>query len=250
MNMLSKSQIKLITSLAQKKGRTKNGLFLVEGIKGISEILQSDFKLHSLFTTKEIFNSEVSKTHIISEEELKKISSLKTPQTAIALFKIPQKEEVKLNGLVLALDGIRDPGNLGTIIRLCDWFGIDQLLCSKDTVDCYNPKVVQATMGSITRISIHYLDLEQEFLDHRDFPICGAFLEGENIYNATLPQNAVILLGNEANGISEKMENLVSRKLNIPQFSRGKETESLNVATATAIFLSEFRRKDLLESEV
>lgn len=248
--MLSKSQIKLITSLAQKKGRTKNGLFFVEGIKGISEILQSHFKLNSLFTTRDIFNSEESKTHIISEEELKKISNLKTPQTAIALFEIPKKEKVIFQGLVLALDGIRDPGNLGTIIRLCDWFGVDQLLCSQDTVDCYNPKVVQATMGSITRISIHYLDLEQEVLKHTDFQICGAFLEGENVYKTNLPQNAVILLGNEANGISEKMEKLVSRKLNIPQFSKGQETESLNVATATAIFLSEFRRRELLEGEV
>lgn len=241
--MLSKSQIKLITSLAQKKGRTKNGLFFVEGIKGISEILQSNFTLHSLYTTREIFHSEDSKTFIVSEEELKKISKLKTPQTAIALFKIPKEKVIKLEGLVLALDGIRDPGNLGTIIRLCDWFGIDQLLCSKDTVDCYNPKVVQATMGSITRISVNYLDLEGEFSKHSHFLVCGAFLEGENIYNSSLPQNAILVLGNEANGVSGKIENLVTRKLNIPQFSEGQNTESLNVATATAILLSEFRRR-------
>lgn len=246
--MLSKSQIKLITSLAQKKGRTKNGLFFVEGIKGITEILESDFTLHSIYTTSEIFNSEKAKTFVVSEGELKKISKLKTPQTAVALFEIPGEKEIKLEGLVLALDGVRDPGNLGTIIRLCDWFGIEQLLCSKDTVDCYNPKVVQATMGSITRISINYKDLK--FLKAMKYPICGAFLEGENVYNSPLPQNTVILLGNEANGISENIEKLVTRKLNIPQFSKSQNTESLNVATATAILLSEFRRRGLLESEV
>jgi TrmH family RNA methyltransferase len=145
--------------------------------------------------------------------------------------------------LVVALDGIRDPGNLGTIIRLCDWFGIETLLCSNDTVDCYNPKVVQATMGSITRVTISYVDLELVLKNNIDQPVVGTFLKGENIYMTQLPKSGILILGNEANGISEEVEKMVSQKLNIPRFGKSQSTESLNVATATAILLSEFRRQ-------
>lgn len=241
--MVSKSQIKLITGLEQKKNRTKSGLFLVEGKKGIREILNSQFELDSLYTTGEIFNAPPSKTHVINETELKKISRLKTPQTALALFKIPEVKPVVINGLVVALDGIRDPGNLGTIIRLCDWFGIETLLCSPDTVDCYNPKVVQATMGSITRIAITYVDLSTILKNNIGQPVIGTFLKGENIYTTQLPKNGILILGNEANGISKEIEEMVSQKLNIPQFGKSQSTESLNVATATAILLSEFLRQ-------
>src|SRR5690606_31815010 len=150
--MVSKSQIKLITSLEQKKNRVRHGLFMVEGIKGISELINSHFELETLYTTKGEFTASDSKTVNISENDLKKISNLKTPQVAVGLFRIPEVKPPEIKGLCLALDGIRDPGNLGTIIRLCDWFGIKELLCSRDTVDCFNPKVVQATMGSITRV--------------------------------------------------------------------------------------------------
>ena len=241
--MVSKSQIKLITGLEQKKNRTKSGLFIVEGKKGIREILTSRFKLDSLFTTGEIFNAPQSKTNLISEAELKKISRLKTPQSALALFKIPKENTPVIKGLVMALDGIRDPGNLGTIIRLCDWFGIDTLLCSRDTVDCYNPKVVQATMGSITRVEITYADLPAILKDSIEQPVMGTFLKGGNIYTTQLPKNGILILGNEANGISDEVEKMVSQKLNIPQFGKIQSTESLNVATATAILLSEFRRQ-------
>ncbi|MFO8148270.1 MAG: TrmH family RNA methyltransferase [Bacteroidota bacterium] len=242
--MVSKSQIKLITSLEQKKARTKNKLFIVEGIKGISEILASDYELVSLFTTKEIFDVPTSKTNLIKEADLKKISKLKTPQTAVALFEIPDVKSPDLNGLIIALDGVRDPGNLGTIIRLCDWFGVKTLLCSKDTVDCYNPKVVQASMGSITRVKVNYLDLSQVIKDNPEIPVMGTFLEGENLYKANFPSNGILVLGNEANGISKELEQMVSMKLNIPQFGDSQNTESLNVATATAVFLGEFRRRE------
>ena len=241
--MVSKSQIKLITSLEQKKHRTKNGLFIVEGKKGIEEVLESHFELQSLYTTEDIFNAPKTKTHLISEAELKKISRLKSTQVALALFKIPEPKEIKLNGLVVALDGVRDPGNLGTIIRLCDWFGVSTLVCSKDTVDCFNPKVVQATMGSITRVDIHNVDLPLFLKENKSILRYGTFLEGEDFYSSVLAADAILVLGNEANGISEEIEKLISKKINIPQFSKNNKTESLNVATATAVFLSEIRRK-------
>ena len=148
-----------------------------------------------------------------------------------------------MDGLVLALDDVRDPGNLGTIIRLCDWFGIATLICSKATVDCYNPKVVQATMGSITRVQIHYVDLEPFLKDNEaQFPIYGTFMNGSTIYQESLSQKGILVMGNEANGISPAIEALVQKRLTIPRFGVNQETESLNVATATAIVLNEFRR--------
>lgn len=243
--MVSKSQIKLITSLEQKKGRAKTGLFVVEGKKGITEILNSDLKLNVLFTTEDIFASPPQKTFLITPAELKKISRLKTAQTAVALFEIPQQKEINTDKLIVALDGVRDPGNLGTIIRLCDWFGIDDLVCSGDTVDCYNPKVVQATMGSITRVNVVYCDLLQFLKENQSLTTWGTFLEGNNIYNSEISEKGIIILGNESNGISSEMERMVTSKIHIPQFGTAAKTESLNVATATAIVLSEFKRRML-----
>lgn len=241
--MFSKSQFKLIKSLAQKKYRLKHQLFVAEGKKVISDLLNSSIELHSLFTTDDIFEAERNKTFLIDEAELKKISNLTTPQTALAVFSMPINKKPELKGLMVALDEVQDPGNLGTIIRMCDWFGVEQLICSAGTVDCYNPKVVQATMGSIARVNISYVSLP-EFIKQGDgkMPVFGAFLEGENIYTEDLPEG-IIVMGNEANGISAEVEALVTKKLVIPQFGNSQETESLNVATATAIFLSEFRRR-------
>ncbi len=239
--MFSKSQIKLITSLAQKKYRTKHKLFSAEGVKVITELLNSEFSLHSVYTTEKIFDVDSEKLFGIQEADLKKISQLKTPQKAVALFEIPEVENFDAEGLVVALDGVRDPGNLGTIIRLCDWFGVEQLVCSRDTVDCFNPKVVQATMGSIARVKIIYVDLPL-FLSEQTLPIFGAFMEGSNIYQEILPSEGILVLGNEANGISRNIEKLVQEKVSIPRFGKLQTTESLNVATATAILLSEFRR--------
>ena len=246
--MFSKSQIKLIKSLSQKKFRMKNGLFVIEGKKGISELLNSSLKLHALYTTEDIFKAEAEKTFFISEADLKKISYLHTPQTALAVFHIPQHEVPTIGGLQVVLDEIQDPGNLGTIIRLCDWFGIKDLICSFGTVDCYNPKVVQATMGSISRINIHYYDIAEYLSVANDkVVIYGTFLEGKNVYTEALTPDGIIVLGNEANGISKEVERLVSKKLSIPQFGASQNTESLNVATAAAIFLSEFGRRIFTE---
>ncbi len=239
--MLSKSQIKLIKSLAQKKYRLKHSLFTVEGVKGITEFLNSDFKLHHIYSVSDAFEVPVHLFTKISNPELKRISQLKTPNKALAIFEMPTVKPIDTNGLIVALDSISDPGNLGTIIRLCDWFGISDLLCSENTVDCYNPKVVQATMGSFTRVNINYLELDA-FLNTYEFEKFGTFMSGKSIYNQSLPNKGIVVLGNEANGISASVENKIDIKLGIPRFGKLKATESLNVATATAIVLSEFKR--------
>lgn len=240
--MLTKNQIKLISSLSQKKSRSQQQMFVVEGKKGISEFLESSFELSHLYAISDDFSVQDDKFTIITEAELKKISNLTTPNHAVALFKIPKGVAVDASQLVLALDDVRDPGNLGTIIRLCDWFGIEHVVCSEATVDCYNPKVVQATMGSMTRVSIHYLDLKS-FLEASELPKFGAFMEGDTVYNQLLPNQGILVMGNEANGISSGIETLIDKKISIPHFGNLKAAESLNVATATAILLSEFRRR-------
>ncbi len=241
--MVSKNQIKLITSLQQKKFRQTHKLFIAEGAKVIQEFLQSNFVLEHLFVTETIFTdvNNSQKTQI-SEADLKKITCLATPNNCLALFKIPEQKKATTSGLIVALDDIRDPGNLGTIIRLCDWFGVTEIICSEQTVDVYNPKVIQATMGSIARVSVTYLNLEN-YIKETNSPVYGTFMDGKNVYNESLSENAILILGNEANGISKQLENLVSNKIAIPRFGNLQQTESLNVATATAIFLSEFRRK-------
>ncbi|APY01235.1 TrmH family RNA methyltransferase [Lacinutrix venerupis] len=238
--MLSKSQIKLITRLKQKKYRIADGFFVAEGIKVINELLNSSLQLHFLFTTESFVDNNEQEI-LITENELKKISFLTTPNKALAVFKIPEQKNIETKGLIVALDSVRDPGNLGTIIRLCDWFGVKELICTKETVDCYNPKVVQATMGSITRVNISYLDLNM-FLAETKIPIFGAFMDGENVYKKQLPKEGIIVLGNEANGISKNIEKQVTERIAIPRFGDLQETESLNVATAGSILLSEFRR--------
>ena len=239
--MLSKSQIKLITRLKQKKYRIADGYFVAEGIKVIKELLESSLELHSIFTI-ESFKSHTENETLVTETELKKISFLTTPNKALAVFKIPTQKNVDYTGLIVVLDSVRDPGNLGTIIRLCDWFGVKELVCSKETVDCYNPKVIQATMGSITRVNISYLDLNT-FLAEAETPVFGAFMDGKNVYKSELPKTGIIIMGNEANGISEVIEQQVTNRIAIPRFGDLQATESLNVATATAILLSEFRRQ-------
>lgn len=240
--MVSKNQIKLITSLQQKKYRIVNQLFFAEGVKVIQELLESNFELEHLYTTQNDFDDVlISKKTLIHENDLKKISALATPNSCLAVFKIPNENEIVEAGLIVALDSIRDPGNMGTILRLCDWFGVQQIVCSKETVDIYNPKVVQATMGSITRVNVNYVDLNA-FISNTHLPVFGTFMDGNNIYKTSLPQEGVIIMGNEANGICDELENLVQNRLSIPRFGILKKTESLNVATATAIVLSEFRR--------
>ncbi|MCK5815485.1 MAG: RNA methyltransferase [Flavobacteriaceae bacterium] len=240
--MLTKNGIKLIKSLGVKKHRLQNNLFVVEGVKGVNEFLNSNFELEKLYCTIDFKHAiEYSKFEEITDSELNKISNLSSPNKAIALFKIPTYLEPKNTVFSLILDGINDPGNLGTIIRLCDWFGIKQLICSKDTVDCYNPKVTQATMGSLTRVDIHYCNLDS-FIKNSKLPVYAALIHGENVYKTALPKKALLVMGNEANGISEPIQKLIKNQLNIPRFGNEQLTESLNVATATAILLSEFCR--------
>ncbi len=239
--MLSKSQLKLINSLKHKKYRLSNKLFVAEGIKTVQELINSEVDLVRLYlTTMEIAAPDHLCT-IISSKELKRISFLSTPQKVFGLFQIPDPKPIDHEGLIIALDSVSDPGNLGTIIRLCDWFGVKDLVCSPDTVDCYNPKVVQATMGSIARVNVTYTELGT-FLGESEKPSYGTFMEGEIIYNSELPDSGVIVFGNEAHGISDNLKGKIKKAITIPQFSVHQQTESLNVANAVAIVLSEFRR--------
>lgn len=238
---LSKKQLKVITSLQQKKYRSKYGLFIAEGTKVVNEFLNSPFELNQLFCISDTSYKEIDKITLISDLELKKTSSLKTPNNVVALFKIPLENSLKKDGFIVVLDEINDPGNLGTIIRLCDWFGVDQLVCSKNTVDCFNPKVVMASMGSLNRVSIVYTNLET-YLQESTLPKYATLMDGENVYKSKLPKNAILVMGNEANGISPSILKLLNYAVSIPRFGKTQQTESLNVATATSILLSEFKR--------
>jgi TrmH family RNA methyltransferase len=238
--MLTKSQIKLITSLKQKKFRIQHQLFVVEGVKVVQEFLNSNYELEAIFAVEDRYSQYNQKFTLVDSKELAKISGFSTPNKVLATFKIPSSLTVNWSSLIVALDGINAPGNLGTIIRLCDWFGIEDLVCSEDTVDCYNPKVVQASMGSHTRVNITYVDLKKTLSTVSN--CMGTFMDGISIYNQTLPKTGVIVLGNEANGISENIESLIDLRLSIPRFGKLKQTESLNVANAAAIVLSEFKR--------
>ena len=242
--MLTKNQSKRILSLKQKKQRLKQGLFIVEGPKVVQEFIDSNYELVEIFSINNNYAHFEGKLTIIDENALKKISSLVTPNTVLAVFKIPTPIEVNANGLILALDELNNPGNLGTIIRLCDWFGIKDLVCSTTTVDCYNSKTVQAAMGSHTRVNIIYLDLEL-FLDAQSYTM-GTFMDAKaSIYEMELPSSGVVVLGNEANGISDAIASKLNTRLAIPRFGLLKQTESLNVANAAAIVLSEFKRRSI-----
>ena len=240
--MLSKNQIKLINSLQQKKYRNLQNLFIVEGEKGVNEFLESKIELHSLYYTDTFkLTKEGSQYFSVTEKDLKKISQLKTPNNVLAVFHKPVSKSIKEKGLTLVLDAIKDPGNLGTIIRLCDWFNVTQLICSLETVDCFNPKVVQATMGSLIRVPIVYTDIIP-FLENTTTPFYVAMMEGDNIYKTTLPKEAILIMGNEADGISNAVWSMAKNRLMIPRINNSQKPESLNVATATAVLLSEFNR--------
>ena len=223
-----------------KKYRIQNKLFVAEGEKLIRDLLGSGLELHSLFTSEHVSLPNIP-SRTIDSKTLQKISSLKTSNGWLAVFHLPKEMPFKEKGLIVALDAVRDPGNLGTIIRLCDWFGVDYLVCSEDTVDCFNPKVIQATMGSIGRVGVYYMNLNT-FLKETQIPIFSAVLDGESIYEAKLPKEGILLMGSEAHGVSDKLMELSDNGITIPKFHKGSGAESLNVATATAILLNEFRR--------
>ncbi len=259
---ISKNQIKFIRSLSQKKVRDSEQLFLAEGEKCVRELLQSfePFLIAS--------SSPLSGIHTLeaTEMEIQQMSQLRHPQGIIAAFRMPKladlnatfkmpisQEATKASGLILALDGVQDPGNLGTIIRTADWFGIEEIICSQDTVDCWNPKVVQATMGALARVHVHYINLYSFILnvlqsnqDGNNYPIYGTLLDGKNMYAPdAIPskQRGIIIMGNEGNGISPAIRSLITHPLYIPSFPAERPTsESLNVGIATAIILAEFRR--------
>ena len=237
--MLSKNQVKLIQKLHHKKYRNELNLFIVEGKKSINEFLQAGYTPQLLIAT-EAFTTSVPQHLItpVSKDELRKVSTLQNPDEGLAIFEQPKHKGILQEGVIVALDNVQDPGNLGTIIRLCDWFGVETLLCNTQTVDCYNPKVVQASMGSLTRVAVHYLDLAA-FLTTTALPVYTMDLEGENLYTATFPKDCILILGNEANGISSEVRALSNEVITIPRFSKHQRTESLNVAMAGAIILSE-----------
>ena len=245
--MLSKSQINSIKSLQHKKFRHEQGFFLVEGSKSIVEFANSPYEIDTVYYTT-TFDSKVLNLSQkinwceISVNDLEKISSLKTPQEVIAKIRIPQwplPDKKELQGkFSLVLDGVQDPGNLGTIIRIADWFGIGHIICSQDTVDTYNPKVVQASMGSLARVKIYDTELPA-FLPALNLPVFGALLDGANIYDTDFGHEGLIILGNEGNGIRSEVEALVSHAVTIPRIGRA---ESLNVGIATALFCSEITR--------
>ena len=254
--MISKNTIKLIKSLDLKKIRIKENIFVVEGDKNVSEVLDSKFNIEKLFATSTFlanYKTELKNAKIVIEvtkDEINQASLLKTPQNSIALCTLPDSktlpEKIDTN-LSIYLDDIQDPGNLGTIIRICDWFGIEHLFCSPKTADLFNPKVIQASMGSFCRVDICYTPFESvaRLASKSGVPIYGAFLDGENIYEQKLPPMALLVMGNEGNGISAEIENTIDLKIKIPEFNRNPESaESLNVSVATAIICSEFKRQN------
>ena len=238
--MISKNQIKFIKSLSLKKNRLKAQLFIAEGEKIVNELLNSEFEIEHIYATKQFsgLNScQKSDITLIGNDELSRISNLTSPNNVLAIVKISQKELENIIGITLVLDDVNDPGNLGTIIRICDWFGVTQLICSYNTVDCYNPKVVQSAMGSLFRVNIKYLDLAT-YLSNIDTPIYGAYMNCADVKGEDLPKHSHLIMGNEANGISEAISEYITNKVSIKNV--GKNAESLNVAVATSILLHEF----------
>ena len=238
--MLSKNDIKLIKSLKYKKQRYLNKMFVVEGKKSVSEFINSKFDLHKLFS---INISEFSINNVIqvSQDDLEKISFLSNPDDHLAIFKIPNEKPLNKNNLLVGLESINDPGNLGTIIRTCEWFGVKDIVCSLDSVDCYNPKVVQSAMGSLSRINITYLDLTN-FLKSESLNKFGTFINGESVYeNKISTDNGIIVFGNEANGISNNLRLLLDVELTIPRFNNKSYPESLNLSNSLGIILSNLR---------
>ena len=242
--MVSKNEIKLITSLQQKKYRNKHRLFVVEGVKSVDEFIHSQYPVYKIYITPGIpIPDHIGPVQEVSANVLKKMSSFKTPAGILGVFAMPEHTIMDTDDLQVVLDGIQDPGNLGTIIRLCDWFGVTQLICSLDTVDCYNPKVVQATMGSLTRVNMIYTDIVP-FLAKQQLPIYISKMDAMNVYQQHLDNKAILVMGNEANGISAPVQKLATKSIRIPRFGEQSKAESLNVATATAVLLSEFRRNN------
>ena len=238
--MLSSNQRKLILQLEKKKYRLANKLFVAEGKKVVNELINSDWSFKNLFSTEENFHPG---SELLTLDEMKKISNFKTPSQVLGIFLLPDSQEIISEPITIGIDGINDPGNLGTIIRLCDWFGLSELICSMNSVDCFNAKVIQASMGSISRVKCHYVDDLGTTLSSMQKPIYGATLTGDSIYSTQMPNKASFVFGSESHGISRPLLSKLEGELSIPQFREGdNKAESLNVANAIAIFLSELFR--------
>ena len=240
--MISKSQIRRVRQLEQKKHRQREALFVAEGPKVVGDMLRAGWQPVEVFATSPL--EAVPSPTLVTPDELSRLSFLQHPQQVLALFPLPANlpHMPDTTALTLALDGVQDPGNLGTIIRIADWFAIDTIYCSPDTVDAFSPKVVQATMGSIARVNMVYTPL-QPLLSQATVPVYGTLLDGCNIYTEKLTTSGIIVMGNEGRGITQPIRQLVGHPLLIPTFRQGDSADSLNVATATAITLSEFRRR-------
>lgn len=245
--MITKADIQLVRSLADKRGRTETGLFVAEGRKLVDELRISPLRVEKVYTLDPALNDPTAT--VASPKEMERLSLLKTPSDTLALVRIPDyklKPGTLADHLVLALDDVQNPGNMGTIIRLADWFGISDIVCSEATADCFNPKVVQATMGAILRVRVHYTDLGR-FLDETSAtgtPVYGTFLEGENLYHTALSPAGVVVLGNEGRGVRPATAARITRRLFIPPYPPDRHgSESLNVAMAAGIVCAEFRRR-------
>lgn len=253
--MLSKNKIKLINSLTHSKYRQQEGLYIAEGTKLTETLLDAQRPIATIIATPQWLSAHTLPPSIeiveADESEMKKITQLSTPSPVMALARIPTNQSTPNTPegqLWLGLDNIRDPGNMGTIIRLAQWFGIDTIVCNKGTVDCYNPKVVQATMGAIAHVNIHYTALNEFIATHQSeqWPVYGTFLEGRNLFQESLSASGMIVLGNEGQGISDEVAKEINKKILIPDFAgEGQKPESLNVSVAAAIVCAEFRRRTL-----
>ena len=232
--MITKNQIKLVKSLRLKKNRIQSGFFVAEGEKIIDELIESDLDSINIFSTSEKYKNLTN--HIsINSTQLKQISNLKSPNNVVGIFKIPKDQKIDFNANIVALEEINDPGNLGTIIRLCDWFGIKNIICSSNSVDCYNPKVIQASMGSICRVNISYMDFHK-LLISENYNTVAADLEGKNLRDFNFSENQIIFFGSESNGLSKKLSSQIDHKITIQRFN--DNVESLNLATSVGIILS------------
>ena len=237
--MITKNQIKLIKSLRSKKNRKQSGFFVAEGDKIVDELLESDIEAVDIFSISEKYKN--LKNYIsINSTQLKQISNLKSPNNVLGIFKIPLNKEIDFNSNIVALEEINDPGNLGTIIRLCDWFGIKNIICSQNSVDCYNPKVVQSSMGSISRVSISYMEFDN-LIYSVNYNTVAADLNGKSLNEYIFSKNQIIFFGNESNGFSQKVSSNIKNKITIQRYN--DNVESLNLASSVAIVLSELKNQ-------